>query len=94
MNIDAWTEGLKLINNPSGMIAIIVVTLALTQVIKQLRISNRWMPLVAVGVGLVCGLIIGGLTTTGALFGAVDGILAGCAASGVFNVLTLFTRGE
>ena len=83
---------ITLSNNPNGILAILIVTFILVQCIKQTQLDNKWMPLVSVSVGLVIGLIIGCFTSTGFLFGAVDGIISGFSATGLFSVLKSFTK--
>lgn len=90
MDLSSLQSLFGLVNNPSGLAAIIVLTLVITQVVKQTPLDNKWMPLTALVIGALVGVVIGSFTTTGTLFGVVDGIISGFAASGSFDVLKAF----
>lgn len=92
MDLSSLQSIFKLVNDPSGLAAIIILTLVITQVIKQTPLDNKWMPLTALGVGALVGISIGFFTSTGVLFGIVDGIISGFAASGAFDTLKSFAK--
>lgn len=62
------------------------IILALVQAIKQTKLDNKWLPWLAMGLGVVAGLI--SVAVTGGhnwASGAVMGFLVGAATSGLFD---------
>lgn len=59
------------------------LTTAFVQVIKTtLNLDSRWVPATAVAVGVALGLIVIGVTVTGALVGAIFGL----TSSGLYDL--------
>lgn len=59
------------------------IVTALVQVIKvTLNLGSRWMPATAVAVGAVVGLLVVGITPTGAFVGVIFGL----ASSGLYDL--------
>lgn len=62
------------------------IILALVQAIKQTKLENKWLPWVAMGLGIVAGLISVAVTDDHNWAGAgVMGFLVGAATAGLFD---------
>lgn len=62
------------------------IILALVQAIKQTKVNNKWLPWIAMGLGVVAGLVSVAVTQDSNWApAAVQGFLLGAATSGLFD---------
>jgi hypothetical protein len=62
------------------------IILALVQAIKQTKLNNKWLPWIAMGLGIIAGLVSVAVTQDSNWApAAVQGFLLGAATSGLFD---------
>ncbi|MCT2907804.1 hypothetical protein EFT87_03900 [Schleiferilactobacillus harbinensis] len=68
------------------------IIFALVQAIKQTKVNNKWLPWIAMALGVVAGLV-SVVVTKDSNWGpaAVQGFLLGAATSGLFDGVKSFT---
>ncbi|MER1999516.1 MAG: holin [Lysinibacillus sp.] len=74
--------------------AIVAIISAVTEVIKKTeKVSNRYMPIVSIAVGIFVGLALWPLTTYHWYLMTVAGVIAGLTASGTFDLAKVIKQG-
>lgn len=62
------------------------IILALVQAIKQTKVNNKWLPWIAMGLGVVAGLVsVVATKDSNWVPAALQGLLLGAATSGLFD---------
>ncbi|MFB9770084.1 holin [Lactiplantibacillus modestisalitolerans] len=84
--------------NGTTIAAIAVVTFVVVWAIKQTKVNNRYLPMLAIGIGAVIGVFIG--VANGDIkwvAGLVDGVIAGAVSVGgnelAKSLATMFNGG-
>lgn len=87
------TNFFKIANN-SLIVLIAIACFLATWAIKQTKISNRWMPLVSAGVGIIIGGVAAVVMVSNIGLGAFDGFIAGLLAAGGYDAVKGFIAKE
>ena len=62
------------------------LVMVLVEAVKRTEtISKKWLPLLALGLGLVIGVVFAIVLPDGALMHVVNGVLYGAAAAGIYD---------
>lgn len=76
----------ELINYLLTPMAQVALIIGLAELVKKAGLSTRWIPLVDVGLGLISGIVIFGITMGyGVINGCIVGIAEGLSACGLFS---------
>lgn len=70
------------------VIAIIV------QLIKQLEIKHKWLPLISIALGIVTGIVFGYATNADLFVYGLAGFLSGAGASGLYDAIQAPRKGN
>ena len=71
-------------------VALVPITLGVTEVVKGIGLPSRYAPLVSLGVGIVLGVAT---TPENRLKGILTGMAVGLSASGLYSGTKALTKG-
>ena len=83
-------ELINFLLTPMAQVALII---GLAELAKKAGLDSRWIPLVDVGLGLISGIIVFGITMGyGVINGCIVGLAEGLSACGLFSGIKNLTE--